>query len=141
MFDDRLTTHCNLVEVHVHDLRIAARIGAHPHEVDRRQPLWIAATLTLRSPSTDRLEETVDYGLVVKRAEELAERHIALIETFARELADACMTDAAVLRAEILVKKPGALSNGLAGARVVLERGAGTMVERTASRGIKMSCS
>lgn len=113
-----------LVEVRVDDLRLAARIGAHPHEIDRRQTLRVGVTLTLKAPASDRLDQTVDYGAIVERAEALADRHIALIETFGRELGQACLREAGVLRAEIVVEKPGALANGIASIRLVLEQDA-----------------
>lgn len=113
-----------LVEVRVDDLRLAARIGAHPHEMDRRQTLRVGVTLTLKAPASDRLDQTVDYGAIVERAEALADRHIALIETFGRELGQACLREAGVLRAEIVVEKPGALANGIASIRLVLEQDA-----------------
>lgn len=111
-----------LVQVRVDDLRLAARIGAHPHEMDRRQTLRVGVILTLKAPTADRLDETVDYGAIVERAEVLADRHIALIETFGRELGEACLRDTRVLRAEIVVEKPGALANGIASIRLVLEQ-------------------
>jgi len=112
---------CRLIEVRVEDLRLAARIGAHPHEQDRRQTLRIAVTLTLAAAPSDRLDETVDYSLIVAHAEALADRHIALIETFARELAEACLRESRAWRAEVIVEKPGALANGLASTRLILE--------------------
>jgi len=111
-----------LIEVRIEDLRLAARIGAHAHEKGRRQTLHIAACLTLTGIPTDQLEETVDYSLIVTHAERLADRHIALIETFALELAEACMSEPGVARVEVVVEKPGALANGLASTRVILER-------------------
>jgi len=44
-----------LIDVRVSDLRLAARIGADVHEMDRRQTLHIAATLSLVSVPADRL--------------------------------------------------------------------------------------
>jgi len=46
---------CRLIDVRVSDLRLAARIGADVHEMDRRQTLHIAATLSLVSVPADRL--------------------------------------------------------------------------------------
>ncbi|MEJ0023933.1 MAG: dihydroneopterin aldolase [Alphaproteobacteria bacterium] len=111
-----------LVEVRIHDMRLAARIGAHAHELDRRQMLRVSVVLRLRQWPADRLRETVDYGLIVEQAEALAERHIALIETFGLELAERCLAYDGVNRAEVIVEKPGALVNGIASTRIMLER-------------------
>ncbi len=111
-----------LQEVWIEDLRVAADIGVHAHEMGRRQALIVDARLSLRPPSGDHLAETLDYNRVVEYAVALAEERIALIETFARRLALACLEHDGVLRAEIVVKKPGALANGLAGTRIVIQR-------------------
>lgn len=116
--------HIRNVEVHVHDIRLAARIGAYPHEEGRRQTLRVAVTLELTSTPGDKLDETVDYAAIVAKAEALAERHIALIETFGRLLAAACLQETGVARATVIVEKPGALANGIARARIVMDRSA-----------------
>jgi 7,8-dihydroneopterin aldolase/epimerase/oxygenase len=108
--------------VRVHDLIVAARIGAYPHEEGRRQKLRIAVSLDVEPVLTDQLQSTVDYAAVVAHAEALADTHIALIETFARRLAAACLAEAGVLRAEVEVEKPSALANGVASASVILAR-------------------
>lgn len=109
-------------EVRVHDIRLAARIGAFPHEEGRRQTLRIQVVLKLCAAPSDILAQTVDYGLVVALAEALADEHIALIETFASRLAIQCLEADGVARAEVLVEKPGALANGIASAHVVAAR-------------------
>ena len=106
--------------VRVRDLTVMADIGINPDEFGRRQPLVIQAEIEVREVAADRIESTFDYREVVRRAEALAGERIALIETFARRLAEACLQDPAVTQAEIVVDKPAALSNGLAGVRVVL---------------------
>jgi dihydroneopterin aldolase len=99
-----------------------ADIGINPDEFGRRQPLAIQAELKVRQVAADRIESTFDYREIVRHAEALAEERIALIETFARRLAEACLQDPSVMMAEIVIDKPAALPNGLAGVRVVLER-------------------
>ena len=136
MQHNSVSADCALLEVRVHDLRLAASIGAHPHEHGRRQMLRIAATLTLTAFPGDHLEETLDYGHIVSFAEMLAGRHIALIETFARELAEACLAVPRVRRAEITVEKPGALANGLASTRIILEKPGAEWTSRVPARAV-----
>lgn len=107
------------IEVRVRDLRLAARIGAHAHEMDRRQMLRVAISLTLARAPDDRLDDTIDYDWVVALAEALANEHITLIECFCTRLASACLAAGPVVRAEVVVEKPGALVNGVASARAM----------------------
>jgi len=111
------------IEVRVHDLRLAARIGAHAHEMDRRQMLRVMVSLRLKRPPTDQLSATIDYEGVVALAETLANEHIVLIETFCARLAGDCLDTGSVDRVEVIVEKPGALVNGVASARAVYSAG------------------
>ncbi|HEX7759339.1 MAG TPA: dihydroneopterin aldolase [Caulobacteraceae bacterium] len=106
----------------VRDLSVTADIGVHAHEVGRPQSLIVNVTLRVRPPASDQLAETIDYTDVVSAAQSLANQRIGLIESFAHRLATACLRHPAVEEADVLIEKPGALADGLAGARVVLER-------------------
>jgi dihydroneopterin aldolase len=117
------TVHADGIEVRVHDLRLAARIGAHAHEMDRRQMLRVMISLRLKRAPFDDLDQTVDYDHVVLLAEALADQHIVLIETFCARLAHDCLTAGPVDRVEVVVEKPGALLNGIASARAVCSAG------------------
>jgi len=111
------------IEVRVQDLRLAARIGAHAHEMDRRQMLRVMVSLRLKRAPLDRLNDTIDYDRVVALAEALADEHIVLIETFCARLARACLAAGPVDRVEVVVEKPGALLNGVASARAAFAFG------------------
>jgi len=111
------------IEVRVHDLRLAARIGAHAHEMDRRQMLRVMVSLRLKRAPLDSLSDTVDYDRVVALAEALADEHIVLIETFCARLASECLAAGPVDRVAVVVEKPGALVNGVASARAVCNAG------------------
>lgn len=117
------TLHDEGIEVRVHDLRLAARIGAHDHEMDRRQMLRVMVSLRLKSAPLDQLGATFDYDRVVALAEALADEHIVLIETFCARLASDCLAAGPVDRVEVIVEKPGALINGVASARAVCNAG------------------
>ena len=110
-------------EVLVSDLRLAAFIGVHAHELGRRQSLVVHVRLGIDTVGEDQLAQTIDYNHVVAAAQALAEQRIALIETFGQRLAAACLVFQAVRRAEVLVEKPGALNHAMAAARTVIERG------------------
>jgi len=111
-----------LSTVTVRDLMLAADIGAYDHEIGREQKLVLTVVLHVDPVENDRLDEAVDYTCIVALARALASERIALIETFALRLAEACLNHATVNEADVLVEKPGALANGVAGARVVLRR-------------------
>lgn len=108
-----------LSQVCVRKLKVAANIGVHAHEVGRRQTLIVHAVATLPPGGDDRLQTTFDYNLFVQFAEDLAQEHISLIETFASRLADRCLATGLVAGIDVTIEKPGALTNGIAAARVV----------------------
>lgn len=108
--------------VAVDDIRIEAFIGVHGHERDRRQSLIVAVELDIIAPPTDTIGDTIDYNRVAQECRVLADEGIALIETFSQRLAEALMSDPRVLKAAVLVTKPGALPNGVARASVIMVR-------------------
>lgn len=109
-------------QVVVRDIRVAADIGVHAHEVGRRQQLIVDVTLGILPVENDTMAATIDYNQVVGDAMRLGETHVALIETFARNLAERCLEHARVQTAEVVVTKPAALANGLASTRILLRR-------------------
>ena len=109
-----------LQQVQVRDIRVAADIGVHPHEIGRAQALTVEVRLSLATFAADQLSATVDYNDVVTHALALGCERIALIETFARRLAEACLAHPGVLEADVTVEKPGVLPNGAVSARIVL---------------------
>ena len=83
-------------------------------EAERRDGQVFVADLVLRldtrdAARTDDLRDTVDYGTLVAKVKEAIESDpVDLIETLAQRLADICLTDPRVQRAEVTVHKPGA---------------------------------
>lgn len=114
-------------ELRVRDIRVAADIGVHAHEIGRPQLLAVDVRLSIIPPSKDQLGETIDYNRIVEYAVELGGMRLSLIETFARRLGEACLATPGVLEADVTVEKPGALPNGLASSRVVLKRSGGKL--------------
>lgn len=107
-------------EINVDDIRLAADIGVNAHEFGRRQTLIVAVRLEIAIFDSDDIADTIDYNHVVRHALALGETHIALVETFARRLAEHCLEHPAVLCADVRITKPGALTNGTASTRIVV---------------------
>jgi dihydroneopterin aldolase len=107
-------------EISVTDINVLADIGILPHEIGKSQPLLISVTLTVIPPSGDLFDTAFNYANIVAFANKLAATRIALIETFAARLAQACLDHPLVLESDVTVRKPNALQNCMAGARVTL---------------------
>ena len=106
----------------VRNMRVGAYIGALEHERSQRQLLVVSVTLSVRPPPKDQLSRTLDYNLVLAHAEALADQPTTLIETYAMALAHACLRYGSVNGSTVTVRKPGALRNGTAAARVHLHK-------------------
>ena len=111
-----------LIRIGVRDAEVIADIGMLAHEIGQPQLLRITATLDIRMPDADEIDATVNYKRIVEAAKTLGARRTALIETFACLLAEDCLTDPRVERADILIEKPQALVSGSAFARITLGR-------------------
>ncbi len=109
-------------------LELLASIGVHPHEQESTQPIIIDIELDMGAlpvPSHDRLEETMDYAKIAKKAAELAQgAHVQLVETLAGRIAKwALDEDARVQAARVKIGKPHALINAdMAGVDLTLRR-------------------
>lgn len=115
-----------MTKIFVTGLKLEAEIGVYPHERGRAQPLVVDVELDVPSAGVERLRDTVNYEMVAKAAREVAAQgHIVLVESFAEQLARACLADDRVTRARVRVEKPLALAPEAAGAgvEVTLVRG------------------
>jgi 7,8-dihydroneopterin aldolase/epimerase/oxygenase len=64
---------------------------------------------TRSAADSDDLQDTVDYGTLVLKVKQAIESDpVDLIETLAQRLADICLDDPRVRRAEVTLHKPGA---------------------------------
>lgn len=111
--------------VFVKGLRVEAAIGVYDHEHGRTQPLVIDAALDLELHAIQGLKDTLNYELVGRIARDFIGRgHIRLVETLAEDMATALLALDHVVRAEVTVVKPEALSDAdAAGVTVVFARG------------------
>lgn len=115
---DSISTCGALTTVRVRDLPLLADIGINPDEIGRRQPLVISMNVRLVSSGVHTIDQTVDYRRLVREAEELAEVHIPLIETFGQWLAQRCLVLPNVDHVLISIDKPFAITRGLAGVEI-----------------------
>jgi dihydroneopterin aldolase len=109
-----------LSTISVRELAVAADIGVYAHEIGQPQTLLITVTLHVRPTTSDSLADATDYTRIAAAAEALAAERIALIESFAYRLAATCLHFTGVEQADVLIEKPAAIANGMAGTRIVL---------------------
>jgi dihydroneopterin aldolase len=108
--------------VRLDGFEVMAAVGVNHGEIGRRQPLRIWTELALDVGPIERLEQTVDYRAIGEAAEGLARGHIDLIESFARQLGEACLGMGDVLWARVRIDKPEAVDNGMASVTVLVRR-------------------
>jgi dihydroneopterin aldolase len=113
-----------LLKVFVRGLQVDAEIGVHPHEKGRTQPLSIDIELELAAHDIRSIRDTVNYETLAASARVLATGgHVDLVETFAENLARACLADPRTLSARVRIEKPLALEGAkAAGVEVLLRR-------------------
>lgn len=109
--------------IFVRGLVVQAEIGVYDHEHGRSQPLVIEVELQVAAAGFEQIDDTINYEDIARHARETAAAgHVKLVETFAEQLALACMRDPRVLSARVRVDKPEALAPAVAGVEVVLQR-------------------
>lgn len=99
-------------EIRLTGLRITGRHGVLPVERAAGQVFVIDAALeldTAPAASSDELADTIDYGAVVALLTRIVGGEpVALIETLAARLADACLAETTADAVTITVHKPQA---------------------------------
>jgi len=115
----------SLRRVFVDRLEVMASVGVLEVEKRYEQRILVSVDLDVRDDydgRSDRLEDVLDYGRIVLAVREIvAERHFHLIETMAERFAEACLTDARVLKARITIAKPDIIA-GCAAVGIAIER-------------------
>jgi len=95
--------------VFVRDLELNANIGVHRFEKGQLQPVRINIDLTVGEMDgeiEDRLENVVDYELVVKGVKAiLAAGHLNLVETLAERISQQCLEDDRVQVVRVRIEK------------------------------------
>ncbi len=97
----------------IKELLVRCVLGVDDEERRELQDVLITVTLHAdlrKAGQSDRLEDAIDYRAIKKEVLAAAEgsRH-RLIETLAERIATLCLAHAGVLRADVLVEKPGSL--------------------------------
>jgi dihydroneopterin aldolase len=85
-------------------------IGIHGDELHRRQPLVIdvvAGVPRARACATDRIGDTIDYGVLRERLHRLLDEHrVQLLEAFAEAVADIALGEFGASWVRVKVAKP-----------------------------------
>jgi 7,8-dihydroneopterin aldolase/epimerase/oxygenase len=104
-------------------------IGIHETELHRPQPLVIdlhAGVPHARACDTDRIADTIDYGVVCERLRRLLIEHrVQLLEAFAEAVAEMLIEDFGAHWVRVKVVKPKKFDD---------VRAVGVQIERTAAR-------
>lgn len=97
----------------IRNLRLRCIVGINDNERHQKQDvllnieMWADLSGAIRG---DDVRETVDYKVVTKQIIGAVESSsYFLVETLASAVADICMSNGRVVRAKVLVEKPGAL--------------------------------
>ncbi|MCU0984546.1 MAG: dihydroneopterin aldolase [Acetobacteraceae bacterium] len=121
-----------LRHVFVRDLVLSASIGIHPHEREAPQRIRLnldlaveddgARALSRPAVGRDELSRVVDYEAIANAARQIvASGHVALVETLAERLAEACLLDRRVRIVRVRVEKLDAI-DGAASVGIEIER-------------------
>jgi len=99
--------------IHIRDLGARCILGVYPRERREKQEVLINVTLHTdlsKACASDRIEDTVDYKTVKKRILKMVgDSECFLVERLAQRVADLCLEDPLVTRAEVTIDKPAAL--------------------------------
>ena len=111
-------------KIFVREIAVDAEIGLYPQEYGRTQPLIVDVEVEAAVSGFEEAGDVINYENIVTWTREVAASgHIKLVETFAEQVALACMRDARVLSARVRVEKPQALAPAIAGVEITLKRG------------------
>ena len=100
--------------IFIRELRLPAWVGLHRHE--KLAPQTIEIDLEIALPAggaafkTDKVADTIDYGVVVARIRELlAKERFGLVETLAERIANLLLDDFKAPRVRVSIAKLGVL--------------------------------
>ena len=95
--------------VELRGLRVMALCGVLPEERTRRQPFEIDVDVFVdlsRAGTTDALDDTVDYGALCERIDQLAvDEQYSLLEKFATRVAEVVLATPLVAAVTVTVRK------------------------------------
>lgn len=109
----------------IHQHRIDCIIGIYPEERQREQTLFVNVKIKVDCSaclSSGQIEDTIDYVLLAQLCTELAQRNrYLLLETFASDIVNECLSRFHAIWAWVCIQKPTAVPSA-AYAYVELER-------------------
>lgn len=109
--------------IHITDLFFRGKHGAYAKERKVEQEFLIEVKLgfdTTKAATSDKLADTVDYGDVKNKIQEVIEGSSRyLIETLAEDIATKILEDTRIESAEIKIKKTAVWDNGVPGVTIV----------------------
>lgn len=95
------------------DLRLNCLVGVPSRERSKRQEIFINVILFCvfsRAVKTDDVKDTIDYDSLSQDIQNTIEnREYCLLERLAEDVAQICLKDKRVRKAQVTVDKPGAL--------------------------------
>lgn len=99
-------------QIFIDDIHAQAQVGIYPEELAGSQPVILSLKLGIsgRAARSDRIEDTIDYAVLVARLRgTLAERRFGLLEHLAEHLASLIFDEFRPLSVELTVHKPEVL--------------------------------
>lgn len=103
----------DLDRIHIRNLALRCIIGFRDWERQKKQDVTINLTVFAdlsKARQTDRVEDALDYKALKDRIIEMVEASsFHLLERLAGSIAELCLDDPIVQRADVTVDKPGAL--------------------------------
>lgn len=108
-----------LMHVFVHDFKLPASIGIHPHERRDRQNIIVSVDLSIEdnadsSPSDvpQHISDVVCYENITNLISDLVkDKHFDLVEQLAEEIAQLCLNLPRVTLTSVKVAKPDAIES------------------------------
>ncbi|MET3438710.1 dihydroneopterin aldolase [Sphingomonas sp. 1185] len=103
------------------DLRVAMRLGIHPHEAEP-QPVTLSVAMTVTypaAPSADRIEEVLDYDFLRESILAMAGGPgFALQESLCEAVVALCLADRRVVKVRVRSMKTGIYPDARVGCEI-----------------------
>lgn len=103
----------NADRIHIRDLRLRCILGLQDWEREKKQDITLNLTLHAdlkTAGKSDDIADTIDYKAIKQSVIDLVESsNFKLLERLAEAVAEVCLRNERVTRADICIDKPGAL--------------------------------
>lgn len=99
--------------IHLRKVKVRCVLGVHPAERGHPRPVILNVSLecdTRQAAKSDKLGDALNYERIEAEVIAIAKQgRFRLIETLAERVAEGCLSHPQVIRARVVVDKPGAL--------------------------------